>query len=79
MLDCHLQYNLNSTNPFILPHQKLKISYLMQQWIDLAQSTGLQARKSDPPPSFETLDPPTPAALGCNTTEDASTDEINSQ
>ncbi|XP_047254152.1 protein RETICULATA-RELATED 6, chloroplastic isoform X2 [Capsicum annuum] len=49
-----------------------------QQWIDLARLTGLQARKSqqvsDPPP-----DSANPAAVGCNTSEDTNTDEINSQ
>ncbi|PHT36093.1 hypothetical protein CQW23_23793 [Capsicum baccatum] len=49
-----------------------------QQWIDLARLSGLQARKSqqvsDPPP-----DSANPAAVGCNTSEDTNTDEINSQ
>lgn len=54
------------------------VSLLPQQWIDLARLTGLQARKSqqvsDLPP-----DSANPAAVGCNTSEDTNTDEINSQ
>ncbi|GFZ15078.1 DUF399 family protein, putative [Actinidia rufa] len=49
-----------------------------QQWIDLARFTGLQARKSEPP-SYQTPDSPNPAALGCNTPEEANIDEIKNQ
>ncbi|PSS33272.1 Protein RETICULATA-RELATED 6 like [Actinidia chinensis var. chinensis] len=49
-----------------------------QQWIDLARFTGLQARESKPP-SYQTPDSPNPAALECNTPEEASIDEIKNQ
>lgn len=52
----------------------------MQQWIDLARSTGLQTRES---PSNQVQESPNPAALGCsNVTEEAtqaSTDELKNQ
>ncbi|KAL2567726.1 hypothetical protein AAZV13_18G021300 [Glycine max] len=44
---------------------------LLQQWIDLARFTGLQVRKTEPSAS----DPPNPAAILCNETEEASIDE----
>ncbi|CAK9160615.1 unnamed protein product [Ilex paraguariensis] len=62
-----------------------------QQWVNLARFTGLQARKSEQlsyqtpdspshePLSYQTPDSPSHAALGCNTSKDASIDEINNQ
>ena len=51
---------------------------MVQQWIDLARFTGLQARKSEPP-SYQTPDSSNPAALESNTPEEASIDEIKNQ
>ncbi|KAK1355079.1 protein RETICULATA-RELATED 5, chloroplastic [Heracleum sosnowskyi] len=48
-----------------------------QQWIDLARSTGLQAKKSQPT-SDEALTTANIAALGCNTPEDANIEDVNS-
>lgn len=50
-----------------------------QQWVDLARFTGLQSRRSGPPPSYEIPDSPNHAALGCNNTEDATVDKIKNQ
>lgn len=49
-----------------------------QQWVDLARFSGLQSQKSEPP-SYQTLDSPSNAAIGCNTLEDTNIDEINNQ
>ncbi|KAG5240021.1 protein RETICULATA-RELATED [Salix suchowensis] len=49
-----------------------------QQWIDLARFSGLQSQKSEPT-SYQTLDSPSNAAIGCNTLEDTNIDEINNQ
>ncbi|XP_061986951.1 protein RETICULATA-RELATED 6, chloroplastic-like [Populus nigra] len=49
-----------------------------QQWVDLARVSGLQSQKSEPP-SYQTLDSPSNAAIGCNTLEDTNIDEINNQ
>lgn len=49
-----------------------------QQWIDLARFSGLQSQKSEPP-TYQTLDSPGNAAIGCNTLEDTNIDEINNQ
>lgn len=67
----------------------------MQQWIDLARFTGLQAQKSEtsllsqsqsqttesanPAELNQTVECVNPAALGCNTTEEAGIDETQSQ
>ncbi|XP_023732058.2 protein RETICULATA-RELATED 5, chloroplastic [Lactuca sativa] len=66
-----------------------------QQWIDLARFTGLQAQKSEtsllsqsqsqttesanPAELNQTVECVNPAALGCNTTEEAGIDETQSQ
>lgn len=49
-----------------------------QQWVDLARFSGLQSQKSEPP-SYQTLDSPSNAEIGCNTLEDTNIDEINNQ
>ncbi|CAK7325941.1 unnamed protein product [Dovyalis caffra] len=49
-----------------------------QQWIDLARFSGLQSLKSEPL-SYQTLDSPSNAAIGCNTLEDTDIDEIKNQ
>ncbi|XP_011005290.1 PREDICTED: uncharacterized protein LOC105111558 isoform X1 [Populus euphratica] len=49
-----------------------------QQWVDLARFSGLQSQKSEPP-SYQTLDSPSKAAIGCNTLKDTNIDEINNQ
>ncbi|XP_076928525.1 protein RETICULATA-RELATED 5, chloroplastic-like [Bidens hawaiensis] len=50
-----------------------------QQWIDLARFTGLQAQKSEPTIN-ETMESANPATVvGCNTTEEASVEEIENQ
>ena len=51
---------------------------MLQQWVDLARFTGLQAQKNEKV-SSETSDSPEPAALECNAPEDANIDEINEQ
>jgi hypothetical protein len=51
---------------------------MLQQWVDLARFTGLQARKSELP-SYKIPDSPSHAALGCNNTEEATIDEIKNQ
>ena len=52
---------------------------MLQQWIDLARSTGLQTRKSDESPSLEVTESTTPVALECNTIEDPNVDEIQNK
>ncbi|KAK6235610.1 hypothetical protein SCA6_010947 [Theobroma cacao] len=49
-----------------------------QQWVDLARFSGLQTRKNKPP-SYQTPDSPNPAALECNTAEEANIDELKNQ
>ncbi|OMP12110.1 hypothetical protein CCACVL1_00126 [Corchorus capsularis] len=49
-----------------------------QQWIDLARFTGLQTRQ-DKSPSYQTPDSPSPAALECNTVEEANMDEFKNE
>ncbi|OMO78065.1 hypothetical protein COLO4_24867 [Corchorus olitorius] len=49
-----------------------------QQWIDLARFTGLQTRQ-DKSPSYQTPDSPSPAALECNTVEEANIDEFKNE
>lgn len=49
------------------------LSLFLQQWVDLARYTGLQARKR------EVSDPSNSAALECNITEDTNTDEASEQ
>ncbi|MFS7958291.1 hypothetical protein Hanom_Chr07g00676481 [Helianthus anomalus] len=57
----------------------ISIYYLfLQQWIDLARFTGLQAQKSEPPTN-QTIEAANPATVGCNTTEEANVDEIENQ
>lgn len=56
----------------------LNVIHFLQQWIDLARATGLQAKKSQPV-SDEALNAANIAALGCNTPEDANIDDINSR
>lgn len=48
----------------------------MQQWVDLARFTGLQTRKNAEP-TYQTPETPTPAALPCNTAEEANIEEID--
>jgi hypothetical protein len=54
---------------------------MLQQWIDLALSTGLQVRKTESPelPTTDTTDSPNQAVILCNETEEASIDEIKSE
>lgn len=51
---------------------------MQQQWVDLARFSGLQTRKNKPP-SYQTPDSPNPAALECNTAEEANIDELKNQ
>lgn len=57
----------------------------LQQWIDLARFTGLQAQKSEPSVNQtiesvnQTIESANPATVGCNTTEEAGVDEIENQ
>lgn len=57
----------------------MSLPLMLQQWVDLARFTGLQSRRSGPPPSYEIPDSPNHAALGCNNTEDATVDKIKNQ
>lgn len=50
----------------------------VQQWVDLARYTGLQARKSKTS-LYQAPDPPNHAALECTTSDEASIDEIKNQ
>ena len=52
---------------------------VLQQWIDLARSTGLQARKTESSASLQTPDSPNPAAIVCNKTDETSVDEIQNK
>ncbi|KDP44686.1 hypothetical protein JCGZ_01186 [Jatropha curcas] len=49
-----------------------------QQWIDLARFSGLQSQKTSPS-SYQMPDSVSEAAVGCNSAEDASIDEIKNQ
>ena len=51
---------------------------MLQQWVDLARFTGLQAQKNGQP-SYEIPDSPSHAALGCKNTEEVTVDEIKNQ
>lgn len=53
------------------------VFHFLQQWIDLARATGLQAKKSQPA-SDEAVNTANIAALGCNTPEDSNIEDINS-
>ncbi|CAI0416176.1 unnamed protein product [Linum tenue] len=47
-----------------------------QQWIDLARFSGLQKRNDEPAASYQTVDLPINPVVGCETTDEASTEEI---
>lgn len=51
---------------------------MLQQWVDLARFTGLQAQKNGQP-SYDIPDSPSHAALGCKNTEEVTVDEIKNQ
>ena len=51
---------------------------MLQQWVDLARFTGLQAQKNGQP-SYEIPDSPSHSALGCKNTEEVTVDEIKNQ
>lgn len=53
------------------------VTHLLQQWVDLARFTGLQAQKDEDIP-IDTQDSPN-AALECNASEDTNIDEISKQ
>lgn len=64
--------------PVLLLHVILIFLFTLQQWVDLARFTGLQAQKNEKI-SSETSDSPKQAALECNASEDANIDEISKQ
>ena len=50
----------------------------MQQWIDLAQSTGIQTSEDDPP-SPEIPSPPEVPLLECGTAELQNADDVDNK